>query len=191
MAAIAEAVKRMERAGYRLDVDGGKLVVSGEKPLTPAQQSWLRQHKPELLDYLAADVVDVNTTPALPPPPSYATRIRCLDCRYSDEPADTRRGLTPEHRKPPPAAEDAPQAILGGVTARASGIKMNDDELIFELPDWELSASEIEELERFLAMDLTPPDFDDEELERFLAMDLTPPDFDDEELERFLARCEL
>ena len=84
MAAIAEAVKRMERAGYRLDVDGGKLVVSGEKPLTPAQQSWLRQHKPELLDYLAADVVDVNTTPALPPPPSYATRIRCLDCRYSD-----------------------------------------------------------------------------------------------------------
>ena len=84
MAGIAEAVKRMEAAGYRLDVDGGKLVVSGGKPLTPAQQDWLRQHKPALLDYLAAEPVDVVSTSALPPPPQYAARVRCLDCLHSD-----------------------------------------------------------------------------------------------------------
>lgn len=51
---MVEAVRRMEAAGFRLAVDGGKLVVTGGNPLTPAQLDWLRRHKPALLATLSA-----------------------------------------------------------------------------------------------------------------------------------------
>lgn len=44
MVAIGEAVRRMEAAGYRVATDGGKLVVTGGKPLNEGQRDWLTRH---------------------------------------------------------------------------------------------------------------------------------------------------
>lgn len=54
MAVIGEAVRRMERAGFKLEADGGTLRVSPADKLNEVQRDWLRQHKPELLATVAA-----------------------------------------------------------------------------------------------------------------------------------------
>ena len=54
MAAIGEAVRRMEAAGYRLEADGGTLRVSPADKLNEAQRQWLARNKEELLATLRA-----------------------------------------------------------------------------------------------------------------------------------------
>jgi|APTNR8051073442_1049403.scaffolds.fasta_scaffold07638_2 hypothetical protein len=49
-----EAIQRMERAGYRLEAVGGLLRVKPSEKLTATQRDWLRSHKAELLEALAA-----------------------------------------------------------------------------------------------------------------------------------------
>lgn len=54
MAAIGEAVRRMEAAGYRLEADGGKLWVSPADKLNEVQRDWLRRNKPALVRHVRA-----------------------------------------------------------------------------------------------------------------------------------------
>jgi len=101
--AIGEAVRRMEAAGYRLEVRGGVLRISPAERLNETQRDWLQRNKPALLAYLAAtrdrhvaDMVErfdakvVSVKPATaPPPPVYTlpppgpATVRCLDCTHA------------------------------------------------------------------------------------------------------------
>lgn len=49
-----DAIQRMERAGFRLEAVGGSLRVNPAEKLTATQRDWLRSHKAELLEALAA-----------------------------------------------------------------------------------------------------------------------------------------
>ena len=101
--AIGEAVRRMEAAGYRLEVRGGVLRVSPAERLNETQRDWLQRNKAALLVYLAAandrhvaELVErfgakvVSVRPATaPPPPVYTlpppgpATVRCLDCVHA------------------------------------------------------------------------------------------------------------
>ena len=102
MPAIGEAVRRMEAAGYQLEVRGGVLRVSPAERLNPAQRDWLQRNKAALLAYLAAtrdkhvaemmerfDATVVSVRPATAPPPVYTlpppgpATVRCLDCTHA------------------------------------------------------------------------------------------------------------
>jgi hypothetical protein len=54
VAAIGEAVRRMEAAGYRLEADGGALRVSPAERLNEVQRDWLRRNKPALVRHVKA-----------------------------------------------------------------------------------------------------------------------------------------
>lgn len=47
--AALDAIRRMERAGFRLETSGDKLRVYPSDKLTTAQRDWLKQHKAEIM----------------------------------------------------------------------------------------------------------------------------------------------
>lgn len=85
-----DVITRMERAGYRLEPDGGSLRVNPARKLTAAQRDWIRVHKAGLLTALLiradahlADIADAFTVVSvelLPTDVEPWRATRCVDC---------------------------------------------------------------------------------------------------------------
>ena len=55
---ICTAIVKMKNEGYELSVNGDKLHVESDQPLTEEQRQYLKHRKPEIIQYLIDNALD-------------------------------------------------------------------------------------------------------------------------------------